>query len=96
MLEESDLLAKLSPYNVFYNLEFLSFSENPGLCRYGEEEGEIEYGNGPENQCQKSLEPSTRNKETPKKELGITRRCFESPDDNIYICIIVKKYAMLM
>ena len=52
VLQESDLLAKLSPWNVF--LEFLSFSENPGLCRYSEEEGEIEYGNGPENQCQKS------------------------------------------
>ena len=26
---------------------------------YGEEEGEIEYGNGPENQCQKSSEDSS-------------------------------------
>ena len=34
----------------------LSYESLVCVDRYAEEEGEIEYGNGPENQCQESLE----------------------------------------
>ena len=51
----------------FWNPPFL---RKPGLCRYGEEGGEIEYGNGPENQCQKSSEDSSKKKKIPKGKAG--------------------------
>ena len=39
----------------------LSYESLVCVDRYAEEEGEIEYGNGPENQCQESSEVKKEN-----------------------------------
>ena len=52
----------------------LSYESLVCVDRYAEEEGEIEYGNGPENQCQESSEVKKG------KPIGISGSALVCPD----------------